>query len=365
MSKDSSGRHSPLLMICVPTCNRSGFLKIMLQALVPQLQEFQGLVTAVILDNASTDDTADVMLQYADNPLVHYFVQPQNCGANHNIVHGPTYLSEAEFSWVLGDHNLLHPGALQTIVARLQQNSQLDIYYVNFHIASYPDQWPTKATQGYAGPFLQVGHQTLGADNVNQWHLLLTPQSAFCTQNYVHIVRTDVWQSFWKQNSFSRDYVSAISTYPHTWMVVNECFHKPAGVFQLPLLTIFEGAQSWSATDTRTAVYLNGLPELLQKIRELLDDPKRTETWTHSWVRPLTLDLLRSNIRSKGFAAMISLLCQSKLTRWQRLGYLCGLWWYRPGCLTRKLAEAIRTQYDRRHQTFLWNCRPARWWRRS
>ncbi|MFZ4748473.1 MAG: glycosyltransferase, partial [Sphingomonas sp.] len=52
---------SPLLSICIPTYNRAGLLRQCLERLYPQIDLIKGVVEIVIVDNASTDETADLI----------------------------------------------------------------------------------------------------------------------------------------------------------------------------------------------------------------------------------------------------------------------------------------------------------------
>ena len=252
-------RMPPLLSICVPTYNRSAFLRVMLQALLPQAQAAGDDVEVWVLDNDSVDSTPAVI---QESRQLGPFQYHRNHEVN-NIVKGPSYLATGEFVWVLGDHNLMRPGALKRVLSALKANRRIDVFYVNFRCATYPEHWPDSAMQGYDGPFSYLGNQEISDGPVSCWMDLISEQSALCTQVYAHVVRTSVWRGFWRGRQIPAPYTSGLTIYPHTWMIATTLFGKPATCVTDPVITIFNGAQSWGDTDSIFRVYAKGFPDLL------------------------------------------------------------------------------------------------------
>ena len=254
----------PLLSICVPTYNRSKFLRVMLQALLPQVADCGDQVEVWVIDNGSPDDTPAVVEQSRALGPFRSVRNAENLGPVKNVVMGPAELATGEFVWVLGDHNLLMPGALQRVLRDLGLQRELDLFYVNFRCATYPDHWPNCAHSGYAGPCSYIGNLDIHESRVPQWSDLIKPSSALCTQIYAHVVRTRIWRDYWHGRKIAEPYTSGETTYPHTWTIVATCFSKSAGCIAEPLITIFNGAQSWSNPGTQRLVLLRGLPNLIR-----------------------------------------------------------------------------------------------------
>lgn len=59
-------KEKPLLSICIPTYNRSKYLKKSLDSIVTQNEFLDGTVEIVISDNASTDDTEEIVKPYLE-----------------------------------------------------------------------------------------------------------------------------------------------------------------------------------------------------------------------------------------------------------------------------------------------------------
>lgn len=357
----SATLNTPLLTVCVPTYNRAGYLRVMLQALLPQVRECQSEVEVWILDNCSTDETASVLEQSRDLGPFKVFRQPSNVGPTRNIIEGPVKLASGEFSWVLGDHNLLKPHGLQQVVDFLLSHRSYEVCYINFLAASYPEQWPETALAGHEGSYKYVGNQELPGPTVQRWDELLKPLSAACTQNYVHIARTSVWKTYWSGRSPGPDYTSAETTYPHTVTILRTVGDQPAAIMMQPVLTIFNGAQSWNSLSLRLRVYFRGLADLLKECARIGLPRDQARALVLQLFRPCVTTLILDCYSQLGRRRTILILLQN-------LGahYEC----YRAALITLPVGlfpavvmviRSIRGQFCHYRSSYLYNCRPARW----
>ena len=123
-----------LLSLCVPTYKRAALLDVSLRAILSQITPaMAGQVEVVVLDNASPDETPQVVAQaQADFPaaVVHYVRRPVNIGADANFC---TASAEAagEFVYLLSDDDVLLPGAVETLLTLIQAHPQLDAFALN------------------------------------------------------------------------------------------------------------------------------------------------------------------------------------------------------------------------------------------
>lgn len=353
----------PLLSICIPTCNRAGFLRVMLQALLPQVRQFPDEVEVWVLDNASTDQTAQVLADSAELGPFRVHRNGQNIGPTRNIVYGPATLASGCCAWVLGDHNLLLPNALRRVVECIRSHPSHDFFYVNFRVALYPSQWPLAALAGHDGDFAYLGNAEVSDGVVSHWHELLRPMSAVCTQSYVHIVRTQIWREFWRHGVAGEDYSSALTTYPHTMTIIASGMQSPAVVMADAVITIFSGAQWWSNPVTRTKVYFIGLPQLLNELKcrgvshELLNEliVKFYIPEAAAVIRRACKELGRIS----GLRLMLRHLGTNGLTYRVLLGSLPEILFPRATRALRQLLSSLRGY----RSWYLFNFRPARWMR--
>jgi glycosyltransferase involved in cell wall biosynthesis len=74
---------SPRVTVVIPTFNRARFLPVAVDSVLAQTY---GDFRLLIADNASTDETADIVARY-DDARIDYVRRPENLGitANHNL----------------------------------------------------------------------------------------------------------------------------------------------------------------------------------------------------------------------------------------------------------------------------------------
>ena len=124
----------PLLSICIPTFNRSRFLQELLASLVPQLTQDplrKAHAELLVSDNASTDDTAGIVP--AMHPAVRYVCNPSNVGADANFLQCLS-LARGKYVWILGDDDLVMPGAIAALLSLLAQgetSEDFDLVYLS------------------------------------------------------------------------------------------------------------------------------------------------------------------------------------------------------------------------------------------
>jgi abequosyltransferase len=114
----------PLLSLTIPTFNRAPFLAELLEALLPQ---FAGLeadaAELVISDNASTDNTAEMIASFQARGLaIRYHLQPENIGADGNFL-TCLEIARGQYCWVMGDDDLPLPNAIPALISLLEQGN--------------------------------------------------------------------------------------------------------------------------------------------------------------------------------------------------------------------------------------------------
>lgn len=110
---------SPLLSITIPTWNRAAFLALNLERLAQEGRSFWGLTEVLVSDNASTDDTPQVVAKaIAGGMPIRYVRNTENIGSDANIAQCFN-LAQGKFVLILGDDDLFVDGALQLLLERL------------------------------------------------------------------------------------------------------------------------------------------------------------------------------------------------------------------------------------------------------
>ena len=133
LATDQTGRRpgQPLLSIAIPTFNRELYLRELLESLLPQFAGLPlGLAELIVSDNCSDDLTPAMIASFQARGLTCRFIRNQtNLGADGNFLQCLN-LAQGQYVWVLGDDDLIEPGAIATLLDLLQQG-EYDLVYLS------------------------------------------------------------------------------------------------------------------------------------------------------------------------------------------------------------------------------------------
>lgn len=117
------------LSLVIPTYNRARFLDVSLQRHLPLLQQYH--IPIYIVDNASTDETRDIVEKYkATYPYLNYHVNDTNVGPDRNFEIALT-LPETNYVWLLGDTSSFNAEAVEIIVGLIKDQDSIDVIVLN------------------------------------------------------------------------------------------------------------------------------------------------------------------------------------------------------------------------------------------
>lgn len=117
------------LSICIPTYNRELFLADTLESIITQLDtDIRSSVEICISDNASTDNTEDLVEKYSEvHPHIVYHKWPQNMGADRNYLK-VVEIAHGEFCWLFGSDDVMMPGAIKRVLTELETQPDIVLY---------------------------------------------------------------------------------------------------------------------------------------------------------------------------------------------------------------------------------------------
>lgn len=122
----------PLLSICIPTYNRAASLDHCLASIFSQLQH-DSSVEVIISDNASTDDTPQVIARYAARyPCLKSFRNSTNIGGDRNICL-VAHLAKGKFIKWQGDDDYFVENSILPLLDDIKNHMQCGIIYLNVH----------------------------------------------------------------------------------------------------------------------------------------------------------------------------------------------------------------------------------------
>lgn len=132
----------PKVTICIPTYNRSQYLAYAVNSVWQQTySDFE----LIICDDASVDDTPEVVKQWRDDRLK-YIRQPVNIGRSRNMRTGFT-AAKGEYFLKFDDDDGITPDFLAKTVARLDNHPEVDFVCTNHWIIASDSQRMKDATQ--------------------------------------------------------------------------------------------------------------------------------------------------------------------------------------------------------------------------
>lgn len=105
-----------ILSIVVPTFNRAPLLKILLDCISRELPVWPNEVELVVVDNASTDSTRDVVDDAVARGLpIRYIRNDENIGMDRNLAACFAH-ARGHYFWQIGDDEVLFNGAVQHVL---------------------------------------------------------------------------------------------------------------------------------------------------------------------------------------------------------------------------------------------------------
>lgn len=119
-----SMQQKPLLSIAIPTYNRAGFLENLLHNIVPQAKALEGMIEICISNNASSDNTREMVMSFKDKypDLIKYNDNEKNLGYDRNMLKA-IELAVGEFIWTFGDDDLVREGGLNEVIKLIKESS--------------------------------------------------------------------------------------------------------------------------------------------------------------------------------------------------------------------------------------------------
>ena len=137
----------PLLTIAIPTYKRSSLLCELLAVLAPQLAGHSE-VELIISDNASPDNTSQVVQQFIDAGLsVRYHRHPENIGSDANFI-SCFHMAAGKYFWLCGDDDIITPGSLDQVMGHLS-GQEYDLIYATSY--GFQHDWRSKRQQDPLG----------------------------------------------------------------------------------------------------------------------------------------------------------------------------------------------------------------------
>ena len=230
----------PLLSICIPTFNRAELLELCLATVLPQLTDCQSEVECVISDNASSDQTSEVIAGFAAQYPVKVFRNDVNIGIIANITKCASELAGGEFVMLIGDDDAVCIGAVARILKSLKLPDAPDLLALN---VGYLPRSERPAAADAAGGVPAVTQKTLRrfkTEGVVTFDDLLEGPCADFTASYSVVIRRSLWKKHFPSACHDEPFTSVRTTYPSGYIIASTMPGRPAAALASPTIMIYE-----------------------------------------------------------------------------------------------------------------------------
>ena len=121
------------LSICIPTYNRSQHLSNCLQSVISMRKPKGFQFEICISDNGSNDNTKEVVNSAKIKIKINYNRNESNIGIARNFLKVVS-MAKGEFTWLIGDDDLLLPNALLTLEVLFKNHKNVNFFYINSYL---------------------------------------------------------------------------------------------------------------------------------------------------------------------------------------------------------------------------------------
>lgn len=225
----------PLLSVCISTYNRANWLSVGLKNLERILPEINSDVEIIVCDNASTDNSAEVVKPYLTRDDFYYYCNTVNVGMLGNLRVTANH-AKGKYIWILGDDDLIKLGCIERVLEILRGNPDLALLYMNYAYHREDDISNVTDLDTFMSDATAVSQPS---DDINGKIKDISTQSEnFFTAIYCLVFRRDHAIKAYSQNTDGRPFSSMLTCIPTTYYVLNYMMDEPGYWLGSPQIVI-------------------------------------------------------------------------------------------------------------------------------
>lgn len=263
-----------ILSICIPTYNRTEHLHNCLNSiLIAKKKTTKFNFEVCVSDNNSEQDVKKIINEYSDKLKIKFNKNEKNLGFANNAIKSVS-MAEGEYSWIIGNDDLITPDSLVSLQSILTTNLDKDYFYINSYYMN------SKILEKFPKPFdtKNIDFKNLTSiskikedRSVKFWDVIDKEVSwDFLIGIFVSIFRTKNWlQQVGNLNKKKIDDTGVWSTFENTCLnpilIAESCSNSKAYICSKPLSINLFGEREWG--DMYEFIEIVRIPELIDFYR--------------------------------------------------------------------------------------------------
>jgi FkbM family methyltransferase len=225
----------PKLSVCITTYNRAAWLDVNLRNLARLWPEPNSDVEFVVCDNTSTDHTRDVVTPYLCRSDFRYIRNAKNVGMLGNLRVTANH-AQGEYIWILGDDDLLCPGAIERVLDAIRSHVGTALVYLNYSYTRLTDASAVTDLDRFLSESTPI--VAPGPDQSGSIREICALSENFFTAIYCLVFRRDHALRAYTQNTDGRPFSTLRTCIPTTYYVLNHMIDEPACWVGSPVLVV-------------------------------------------------------------------------------------------------------------------------------
>ena len=263
----------PRLSVCITTYNRAAWLALSLQNIARILPEPDPAIEIVVCDNTSSDNTPEVVQPYLGRADLRYYRNPVNVGMLGNL-QATAHHARGTHIWILGDDDLLVPGAIDRVLRIVTERPDLALVYLNYSYTREDDPSKVMDVDGFLAESVPIAAP--GPDVYGPVREISTASENFFTAIYCLVFRRDHALRAYSQDTAGRPFSTMLTCIPTSYHVVHRMMDEPGCWVGEPQLVVNMNV-SW--IKYAPLWILERLPELFDAAELRGADPDGVDRW--------------------------------------------------------------------------------------
>ena len=263
------------LAIVISTYNRGPFVSLNIGRLLSMLDKEQLDVKCIVVDNASTDNTHELLSVHFGHPKFTYIRNPANVGMLGNL-RVCSALSAAKYVWITGDDDFIYEGAIQRTLDEISSHPGVPMLFHNFCVYHRQSISTADSARIFFSEAIPLAKNSIpsGLYPVN---VIAEQHDNLFTAIYPIIFRADVLAACFNYPFDGIPFGDLVECVPTTKLILDSFRYSQGYWFAEPGI-LGNAHNSWSSHRPRWHLVL--MPLIFDLAREAGVDPQKIWDWS-------------------------------------------------------------------------------------